>query len=53
MEKIKNYIYIDGEYVDMDELPDKQKAEVSEKILVRFAEKMGYKKDELEAVEEI
>lgn len=43
--KIKNFVKINGKYVPTSELTDDQMKEISEEILVRFAEKMGYKKE--------
>ncbi len=42
--KIRNFVKINGEYVPTSELTDEQMKKVSQKILDRFAEKMGYEK---------
>lgn len=42
--KINNFVKINGEYVPTSELTDEQMKEISEEILGRFAEKMGYKR---------
>lgn len=44
MEKVKNLIYINGEYVPQEEIPPAQMKEISEKIMVTFAGALGYKK---------
>ncbi|MCI5731841.1 MAG: hypothetical protein MR304_09915 [Eubacterium sp.] len=48
--KINNFVKINGEYVPTSELTDEQMKEISEEILGRFAEKMGYKREYTGAV---
>lgn len=43
--KITNYIKINDKYIRLDEMPEEQKRVVSQKILDRLSEGMGYKKE--------
>lgn len=43
--KIKNFVKIDGEYIPTSELTEEQMKQISMKLLDRFAEKLGYKRE--------
>lgn len=48
--RIKNYVKINGEYICMDDLPEKERSIVAQAILDRLSEGFGYKKEREKAV---
>lgn len=43
---IKNMVYINGQYVEQEKIPEEELEKIRERLFVTFAQKLGYKKCE-------